>query len=133
MDLCPMSEPPLKEAFEEVKQSVSPHLILTAQPRRDGHQDHRLIAELTWNTFRDHLILEYEIPKYDGDRARRFRALAGGNVREENRPDLEMFRSQNGKDGSSERRSRRSCGCEEWSATLPAVTLGLLCRKPASE
>jgi LmbE family N-acetylglucosaminyl deacetylase len=34
---------------------------------KDAHQDHRLIAELTWNTFRDHLILEYEIPKYDGD------------------------------------------------------------------
>ena len=33
----------------------------------DLHQDHRLVAELTWNTFRDHLILEYEIPKYDGD------------------------------------------------------------------
>ena len=45
---------------------VSPDLILTHQ-RNDAHQDHRLIAELTWNTFRDHLILEYEIPKYDGD------------------------------------------------------------------
>src|SRR6185312_15993118 len=41
-------------------------LILTQQ-RRDAHQDHRLISELTWNTFRNHLILEYEIPKYDGD------------------------------------------------------------------
>jgi LmbE family N-acetylglucosaminyl deacetylase len=35
--------------------------------RGDLHQDHRLVAELTWNTFRDHLILEYEIPKFDGD------------------------------------------------------------------
>jgi LmbE family N-acetylglucosaminyl deacetylase len=56
----------VKEAFEELKRSVSPHVIFTHNCR-DGHQDHRLIAELTWNTFRDHFILEYEIPKYDGD------------------------------------------------------------------
>ena len=41
-------------------------MILTHY-RHDLHQDHRLVCELTWNTFRDHLILEYEIPKYDGD------------------------------------------------------------------
>ena len=45
---------------------VSPDLVLTHY-REDLHQDHRLISELTWNTFRNHLILEYEIPKYDGD------------------------------------------------------------------
>jgi LmbE family N-acetylglucosaminyl deacetylase len=56
----------VKQFFEELKQSVSPDLIFTHN-RKDAHQDHRLIAELTWNTFRDHLILEYEIPKYDGD------------------------------------------------------------------
>src|SRR5579872_5436756 len=56
----------MKTAFEELKQSVSPDLILTHQPH-DAHQDHRLLCELTWNTFRDHTILEYEIPKYDGD------------------------------------------------------------------
>jgi LmbE family N-acetylglucosaminyl deacetylase len=56
----------VKSAFEELKQKVSPDVIFTHN-RRDAHQDHRLIAELTWNTFRDHLILEYEIPKYDGD------------------------------------------------------------------
>jgi LmbE family N-acetylglucosaminyl deacetylase len=55
----------IKDFFEALK-SVSPDLILT-HSRMDAHQDHRLIAELTWNTFRDHLILEYEIPKYDGD------------------------------------------------------------------
>ena len=48
---------------------VSPDLIFTHN-RRDAHQDHRLLSELTWNTFRDHLILEYEIPKYDGDMGR---------------------------------------------------------------
>ena len=56
----------VKSVFEELKQAISPDLILTPY-RKDAHQDHRLIAELTWNTFRDHLILEYEIPKYDGD------------------------------------------------------------------
>ena len=56
----------IKEYFEELKQMVSPNLILTHY-RFDLHQDHRLISDLTWNTFRDHLLLEYEIPKYDGD------------------------------------------------------------------
>lgn len=55
----------IKDFFEGLKK-VSPDLVLTHN-RKDSHQDHRLIAELTWNTFRDHLILEYEIPKYDGD------------------------------------------------------------------
>jgi LmbE family N-acetylglucosaminyl deacetylase len=56
----------VKAVFEELKQAVSPDVIFT-HSRRDAHQDQRLIAELTWNTFRDHMILEYEIPKYDGD------------------------------------------------------------------
>lgn len=56
----------VKTVFEELKRTVSPDLILTHRGK-DAHQDHRLISELTWNTFRDHLILEYEIPKYDGD------------------------------------------------------------------
>jgi LmbE family N-acetylglucosaminyl deacetylase len=56
----------LKAVFEELKKNISPDLIFTHY-RNDAHQDHRQVAELTWNTFRDHLILEYEIPKYDGD------------------------------------------------------------------
>jgi LmbE family N-acetylglucosaminyl deacetylase len=56
----------IKGVFEELKQTTSPDIIFTPY-RKDAHQDHRLIAELTWNTFRNHLILEYEIPKYDGD------------------------------------------------------------------
>ena len=56
----------VKTFFEELKRSVSPDLVLT-HSRKDAHQDHRLIAELTWNSFRNHFILEYEIPKYDGD------------------------------------------------------------------
>lgn len=56
----------VKEAFEQIKKEFNPELIFTHY-RHDAHQDHRLISELTWNTFRNHLILEYEIPKYDGD------------------------------------------------------------------
>jgi LmbE family N-acetylglucosaminyl deacetylase len=55
----------VKKACEELK-AISPDIIFTHN-RKDAHQDHRLVAELTWNTFRNHLILEYEIPKYDGD------------------------------------------------------------------
>lgn len=56
----------VKNVFEELKQSVQPDVIFT-HTRKDAHQDHRLLCELTWNTFRNHLIFEYEIPKYDGD------------------------------------------------------------------
>jgi LmbE family N-acetylglucosaminyl deacetylase len=56
----------LKERFEQLKTQFPPDLIFTHY-RQDLHQDHRLVSELTWNTFRNHLILEYEIPKYDGD------------------------------------------------------------------
>jgi len=62
----------IKEYFEALKTRLSPDLIFTHY-RQDLHQDHRLISELTWNTFRNHFILEYEIPKYDGD-------LAGPNA-----------------------------------------------------
>jgi LmbE family N-acetylglucosaminyl deacetylase len=57
---------PIKDYFEKLKKQFSPDLIFTHH-RNDAHQDHRLISDLTWNTFRDHFILEYEIPKYDGD------------------------------------------------------------------
>lgn len=56
----------VKRLFEELKRQISPDVVF-APYRNDAHQDHRLIGDLTWNTFRDHLILEYEIPKYDGD------------------------------------------------------------------
>jgi LmbE family N-acetylglucosaminyl deacetylase len=55
----------IKDLFEGLK-DVRPDLVFT-HTRHDLHQDHRLACELTWNTFRDHAILEYEIPKYDGD------------------------------------------------------------------
>lgn len=56
----------IKQYFEELKGKVDPDLIFTHY-RSDLHQDHRLVSELTWNTFRNHQIFEYEIPKYDGD------------------------------------------------------------------
>ena len=59
----------IKDFFEQLKTSSRPDLVLTHH-RGDFHQDHRVLAELTWNTFRNHLILEYEIPKYDGDLGR---------------------------------------------------------------
>jgi LmbE family N-acetylglucosaminyl deacetylase len=56
----------IKDAFEHIKQSSQPDLIFSHH-RHDLHQDHRVVAELTWNTFRNHLVLEFEIPKYEGD------------------------------------------------------------------
>jgi LmbE family N-acetylglucosaminyl deacetylase len=56
----------VKDYFEGLKRAVRPDVIFTHQ-RGDLHQDHRLVNELTWNSFRDSLILEYEIPKWDGD------------------------------------------------------------------
>jgi len=55
----------VKEAFEAVRKTCEPDLVITHH-REDLHQDHRLVGELTWNTFRDHIILEYEVPKFDG-------------------------------------------------------------------
>ena len=59
-------DPGVKEFFEQLKDEVSVDVVLT-HTRLDLHQDHRVVCELAWNTFRDHLVLEYEIPKYDGD------------------------------------------------------------------
>ena len=62
----PSVQKEIKEFFEQLKPAFAPDLIFT-HFRHDLHQDHRVIWELTWNTFRHHLILEYEIVKYDGD------------------------------------------------------------------
>ncbi|WP_341888289.1 PIG-L deacetylase family protein [Variovorax sp. YR752] len=56
----------VKAFFEHVRQQVSPGLVFTHR-LEDRHQDHRMAAELTWNTWRDQMVLEYEIPKYEGD------------------------------------------------------------------
>jgi LmbE family N-acetylglucosaminyl deacetylase len=62
----PSQSAEIKNWFEALKRDFEPSVILTHW-KNDAHQDHRLIAELTHNTFRNHLVLEYEIPKYDGD------------------------------------------------------------------
>lgn len=64
----PQMKTEIKNFFEEIKSSFTPDVTFTHY-QHDLHQDHRLLSELAWNTFRNHLILEYEIPKYDGDLA----------------------------------------------------------------
>jgi LmbE family N-acetylglucosaminyl deacetylase len=88
----------IKAVFEELKQTVSPDLIFTHN-RKDAHQDHRLISQLTWNTFRDHLILEYEVPKYDGDMGQPtvFVPLSPEIYERKVNLILDTFRSQRGK------------------------------------
>jgi LmbE family N-acetylglucosaminyl deacetylase len=88
----------VKDVFEDVKRRVDPQIIFT-HAGYDFHQDHRLACELTWNTFRNHLILEYEIPKVDGDlgRPNSFVPLTAAVV--ERKLDLldDHFPSQSGK------------------------------------
>jgi len=94
----PFQGTPLKEAFEELKQGLAPDVIFSHY-RHDLHQDHRLVSELTWNTFRNHLILEYEIPKYDGDLGSPnfFVDLDESVCRRKIQTILALFRSQAGK------------------------------------
>ena len=78
----PYQAVPIKEFFERLKREVRPDLVLTHY-RQDRHQDHRLVSDLTYNTFRDHLVLEYEILKVDGDLGRPnvYVPLSAGTVR----------------------------------------------------
>jgi LmbE family N-acetylglucosaminyl deacetylase len=64
--LFPFEGREIKQQFIELRRRFSPDVVFT-HTRHDLHQDHRVVSDLTWNTFRDHMILEYEIPKYDGD------------------------------------------------------------------
>jgi len=88
----------VKEAFEKLKETISPDIIFTHY-RKDAHQDHRLVSELTWNTFRNHLILEYEIPKYDGDLGRPnfFVPLEPAHFEKKTQLLLDAFESQRSK------------------------------------
>jgi len=89
--------------FIETLKAISPDVVFT-HTRKDAHQDHRQICELTWNTFRNHLILEYEIPKYDGDMGQPnvFSPLEKDICTEKNRIILESFGSQQAKKWFSE-------------------------------
>ena len=88
----------VKDVFEELKLRVDPQVVFT-HAGYDFHQDHRFACELTWNTFRNHLILEYEIPKVDGDLGRPnvFLPLTAEDV--ERKLDLleQNFRTQSGR------------------------------------
>jgi LmbE family N-acetylglucosaminyl deacetylase len=85
----------IKDYFEQLKGQVTPDLIFTHY-RADLHQDHRVVNELTWNTFRNHFILEYEIPKFDGDLGTPnvFVPLTRTELEEKNRIVLDCFASQ---------------------------------------
>lgn len=93
----------IKDRFENLKKEVQPDLVFT-HFRHDLHQDHRLINELTWNTFRDHLILEYEIPKYDGDLGQPnfFVHISGSNMDRKIGVLTDSFQSQRAKPWFSE-------------------------------
>jgi LmbE family N-acetylglucosaminyl deacetylase len=93
----------IKEYFETLKKRFSPDLVLTHY-RHDRHQDHRVVSDLTWNAFRRELILEYEIPKYDGDlgQPNLFVPLSESVCRKKIRHILEVFETQRVKDWLTE-------------------------------
>jgi len=85
----------LKEAFDQVSRDFNPDIVFTHY-RDDRHQDHRVVSDLTWNTFRDHVILEYEVPKWDGDLASPsvFVPITKAQADRKIRTLLEVFESQ---------------------------------------
>src|SRR2546427_3679118 len=99
----PTLQPQIKMEFEKLKKEFVPDLILTHY-RHDLHQDHRMICELTWNTFRNHLILEYEVPKYDADlrSPNFFTALSGPICRKKVQWLMKYFGTQRNKQWFSE-------------------------------
>jgi LmbE family N-acetylglucosaminyl deacetylase len=107
----------IKDMFEGVKREFEPSLVLTHW-QGDAHQDHRLLAELTHNTFRDHLVLEYEIPKYDGDLGNPafFVTLTQAQIRRKMEIISQCFSSQRGRSWFSDETFRgmarlRGIGC----------------------
>jgi LmbE family N-acetylglucosaminyl deacetylase len=94
----PYEGKPMKSFFASIAKRFRPDIIFTHH-RHDLHQDHRLISDLTWNHFRDHFILEYEIPKYDGDLGTPnfFVELDEATCKKKSQYLLSAFRSQSGK------------------------------------
>jgi len=89
----------IKEAFESLAREFQPDVVFT-HARDDRHQDHRVVSDLTWNTFRDQLILEYEIPKWDGDLGQPnfFVPVSLATARRKTRALLSAFATQRSKD-----------------------------------
>ena len=98
----PFQAEPIKDVFESLK-PFEPDVVFTHY-RDDRHQDHRILSDLTWNTFRNHLILEYEIPKYDGDLGapNLFVRLQKQQARKKARHVCEHFQTQGNKHWFSE-------------------------------
>jgi LmbE family N-acetylglucosaminyl deacetylase len=127
----PYSGSAVKDEFEALKRDFSPDLVFTHY-REDRHQDHRLVSDLTWNTWRDHFILEYEIPKYDGDLASPnfFARLSSRTLDRKIALLFEHFPSQAGKAWFTSdlfRAMARIRGME--SAAPDALAEGFYCRK----
>ena len=93
----------IKDAFESLARDFKPDLVFT-HARDDRHQDHRVISDLTWNTFRNQLILEYEIPKWDGDLSQPnfYVPTSRSAARRKAKVLIEVFGSQRSKDWFSE-------------------------------
>ncbi len=121
----------IKEYFEMVKNEFTPDLIFT-HCRQDLHQDHRVINELTWNTYRNHLILEYEIPKYDGDLGAPnfFVQLDEASCRAKTAKILRHFESQSGKNWFTEDTFRSLMRLRGMESNAPGrYAEGFYCRK----
>jgi len=89
----------IKEAFENLAREFRPDIVFT-HARDDRNQDHRIVSDLTWNTFRNQLILEYEIPKWDGDLGRPnfYVPVSPSTARRKARALLSVFGTQRSKD-----------------------------------
>ncbi len=94
----PFQAEAIKEFIEELKARFQPDVVFTHY-REDRHQDHRVLSDLAWNTWRDHVILEYEIPKFDGDLGTPnvFVELAADICREKSKHICSYFQTQNNK------------------------------------
>lgn len=93
----------IKDAFEGLAREFRPDIVFT-HTRDDRHQDHRVISDLTWNTFRNQIVLEYEIPKWDGDLGRPnfYLPLTAGAARRKSKALVDVFGTQRSKDWFSE-------------------------------
>src|SRR5262249_52878675 len=93
----------VKAAFETLNRQLNPDVVFT-QYREDRHQDHRVLSDVAWNTFRRHVVLEYEIPKWDGDLGcpNLFVPLREAEAKKKVRLLMRVFASQRAKDWFTE-------------------------------